>query len=440
MSSSTLRAQEFVSQLQYVEKLIGENRLSDAARMLNTLSKTAPTDPRLFLLGSLMAEAANNPAGMLTAAQKAVDLAPGWPVASIRLAGVYSAQGQTQRAVETAEQAIFEATQDNSLNIEYLTRAAAIAIKCQHYPQAALWAEQASGLAPENKQLKHMWAEALAFNQQFDEAIALYSTLLEDEPGNAAVLLDRMLAYSSAQQTDLARQDAAQLLALEPDNETYRYYSASLNGETPPTQPASVVTSLFNATAPHFDQHLVGQLQYTLPQDVAQMIVGWYPDKKLDLLDLGCGTGLLGASLGRVNGVIVGVDLSGAMIEKAHQHRVYAQFNQVNVLDALQHTPENHYDVITALDVLIYVGDLTPVIPNAHRILTAGGRFVFSCEAATSDVETFALLSTQRYAHQQTHVQQLLESAGFQDIQIQSRDLRLEAGEPVKGFVVSARK
>jgi predicted TPR repeat methyltransferase len=149
---------------------------------------------------------------------------------------------------------------------------------------------------------------------------------------------------------------------------------------------------------------------------------------------------LLGACLGRVNGVIVGVDLSAAMIEKAHQHGVYAQFNQVNVLDALQHTPENHYDVITALDVLVYVGDLTPVIPNAHRILTTGGRFVFSCEAATPDVESFALLSTQRYAHQQAHVQQLLESAGFQDIQIQSHDIRLEAGVPVKGFVVSAQK
>lgn len=440
MSSSNLRAQEFVSQLQYVEKLIGENRLSDAARMLNTLSKTAPADPRLFLLGSLMAEAANNPEGMLKSAKKAVELAPGWPVASIRLAGVYSAQGQTQLAVETAEQAIFEATQDNSLNIEYLTRAAAIAINCQHYPQAALWAEQASGLAPENKQLKHMLAAALAYNHQYDQAIELYSSLLEIEPGKVPVLHDRMLAYNNTQQTELARQDAAQLLALEPDNETYSYYNAMLKGETPPTQPASVVTHLFNTTANHFDHHLVGRLQYTLPQDVAKMIIGWYPDKKLDLLDLGCGTGLLGASLGRVNGVIVGVDLSGAMIEKARQHNVYAQFNQVNVLDALHHTPENHYDVITALDVLIYVGDLTFVIPNVLRILTAGGRFVFSCEAATSDVETFTLLGTQRYAHQETHVQELLDSVGFQEIQIQSRDLRMEAGEPVKGFVVSARK
>jgi predicted TPR repeat methyltransferase len=119
---------------------------------------------------------------------------------------------------------------------------------------------------------------------------------------------------------------------------------------------------------------------------------------------------------------------------------VYAQFNQVNVLDALQATPGSHYDVIAALDVLIYVGDLTPVIPNAHRILTSGGRFVFSCEAAPDTVETFALQSTQRFVHQQTHVEELLAAAGFKDILIDACTLRYEAGEPVQGFVASAQK
>jgi predicted TPR repeat methyltransferase len=440
MSSSTLRAKEFTSQLQYVEKLIGEKRLPDAARMLNTLAKTAPTDPRLFLLGSLMAEAANNPDGMLTAAKKAVDLAPGWPVASMRLASVYLAKGETSLAVQTAEQAIFESTQDNSLNPDYLTRAAAIANKCRNYPQAALWAEQASAMAPDNAQLKHLMGEAFAYNGQLEQAIALYTVLLEQEPNNTAVLLDRMLAYNSTSQPTLAQYDAKQLLALEPDNETYRYYAALVQGDTPATQPASVVTSLFNASAAEFDQHLVGALKYTLPRDVAQMIVGWYPDKKLDLLDLGCGTGLLGACLGPVDGVIVGVDLSGEMIAKAYRHNVYAQFNQVNVLDALHATPGSHYDVIAALDVFVYVGDLTPVIPNAHRILNPGGRFVFSCEAAPDTVETFALQSTQRFVHQQAHVQQLLADAGFKDIRIAACTLRYEAGEPVQAFVASAQK
>ena len=440
MSSTTLREQEHVKQLQYIERVIGENRLTDAARMLNTLAKTAPQDPRIFLLGSLMAEAANNLDGMLTAAKKAVDLAPGWPVASIRLAGVYSAKGQTSLAVQTAEQAIFEATQDNSLATEYLTRAAAIAVKCQHYPQAALWAEQASAMAPESAQLKHLMAEAQAYNGQYEEAIALYTELLLQEPDNTDFLHDRLLAYINTAQTPLAQQDAERLVALAPDNETFTYYASMLKGETPATQPASVVTSLFDTSAAQFDRHLVGSLQYTLPQDVAQWILDWYPDKKVDVLDLGCGTGLLGASLGPLKGVIVGVDLSTKMIEKAAQRGVYAQFNQVNVLDALQATPENHYDVITALDVLIYVGDLSTVIPNAHRILTPGGRFVFSCEAAPKKVKTFALQATQRFVHQQDHVNKLLKAAGFGQIQMETRALRLEAGEPVQGFVVTAQK
>ena len=440
MSTTTTRAQEFVAQLQHVEKLIGENRLSDAALMLNTLSKTAPQDPRLFLLGSLMAEAANNPAGMLKAAQKAVELAPGWSVATLRLAGTYSATGQAQLAVHTAGQAIVQATEESSLSTDLLTRAAAIAIKSQQFALALQWTEQATTLAPDQPALQHIKAEALAYNGQYEQAIQIYSALLDQDPDNAAILLDRLLAYINTTQPTLAQHDAAHLLSLDPDNETYRYYAAMLKGQTPATQPASVVTHLFDHSAADFDAHLQGQLQYTLPQDVAQSILGWYPDKKFDLLDLGCGTGLLGASLGGINGVIVGVDLSSNMITKAAQRGVYAQFNQVNVLDALQHTPENHYDVIAALDVLIYVGDLSTVIPNAHRILTSGGRFIFSCEAAPSDIKTFALQSTQRYVHQQSHVLSLLKKAGFTKPQIEERTLRLEAGQPVQGFVVTALK
>jgi predicted TPR repeat methyltransferase len=440
MSSSTLRAQEFTSQLQYVEKLIGDNKLNDAARMLNNMAKTAPNDPRLFLLGSLMAEAANNPPGMLTAAQKAVDMAPGWPVATMRLAGVYMAQGQDKLAMQNAEQAIAQATQDNSLSADHLVRTASIAIRCQQYAQAALWTQQANYLDPDKPQLQHLLAEALAYNGQYEEAIVLYTALLEQDPDNTDILLDRLLAYINTTQLTLAQLDVAHLLKLDPGNDTYLYYAAMVKGETPTTQPASVVTRLFNASAAQFDQHLVGNLKYTLPRDVAQMILSWYPDKKLDLLDLGCGTGLLGAHLGPVDGVIVGVDLSGEMIAQAHRHNVYAQFNQVNVLDALHATQDSHYDVITALDVFIYVGDLTSVIPNAHRILTPGGRFVFSCEAAPSSVKTFALQSTQRYVHQQNHVQQLLTTAGFKNILLETCTLRYESGEPVLGFIASGQK
>jgi predicted TPR repeat methyltransferase len=51
-----------------------------------------------------------------------------------------------------------------------------------------------------------------------------------------------------------------------------------------------------------FDQHLVGGLGYRLPKLVAERILQWHADRKLNVLDLGCGTGLLGVCLGRIDG------------------------------------------------------------------------------------------------------------------------------------------
>ena len=96
------------------------------------------------------------------------------------------------------------------------------------------------------------------------------------------------------------------------------------------------------------------------------------PDRRFNVLDLGCGTGLLGVYLGRLHGHLIGVDLSEKMIEQAARHGVYSRFHHVNILDALRDTPADHYEVITCLDALVYVGDLAPVIPNVLRCRRGG--------------------------------------------------------------------
>ena len=69
-----------------------------------------------------------------------------------------------------------------------------------------------------------------------------------------------------------------------------------------------MVRSMYDGFAELYDQHLVAGLKYKLPREVARMITERYPDRKLNVLDLGCGTGLLGACLGRIEGALVGVD------------------------------------------------------------------------------------------------------------------------------------
>ena len=144
--------------------------------------------------------------------------------------------------------------------------------------------------------------------------------------------------------------------------------------------------------------------------------------------------------LGRIDGFLIGVDLSEAMTAQAMRHNVYDRFHHVNVLDALQETPASLYDVIAALDVFIYAGALSTAVPNAHRILVPGGRLIFSCETAQEDEADLVLRPTGRYAHKRSQVEALCRSAGFAEVSIEASDLRLEAGQPIAGYLVVATK
>jgi len=427
---------QFIAQLKNIEQQINQNKLQEAVENLNRLGKTAPNDPRLFLLGSRLAEASRNPDGMLLAARKAHELAPQWPVATMHLASVLASRDESEEAMLLASHSIQQAPND----VELLVRAASMALRLNLIPPALQWLQQAEKFKPNDESILYKIALLLSSNGDYSDAIAVFTAQLLRLPNNVALLSARLQAYLGAQQTEQAIGDGEALVALEPGNESHHFYLAIARGETPKTQPAAIVTNLFDGHATHFDRHWVTQLKYKLPRDVAQMIRAWHADLKEDVLDLGCGTGLLGACLGRIGGVLVGVDLSGEMIAQASRHNVYDRFHNVNLLDALKDTPECLYHVITALDVFIYVGDLDPMIANAYRILVPGGRFVFSCESSTGGNADYALQNTYRYTHQRGYVQRLLEDAGFKEAIIEERVLRYEADQPVQGFLVIAQK
>lgn len=443
MNSPFSHTRQYLAQLKSIEQQINQNQLQEAALQLNLLSRNNPRDPRLFLLGSRLAEAARNPDGMLQAARKAHELAPQWPVASIHLASVLASRGEAEEAMAMAGQAIQQATAQASqttVDIELLTKAATVAQRLNLHPQALQWLRQAEQISPDDMSIRYKIGLTLAHSGEPVSAIAIFTELLLQRPNNPALLSARLQACLSAQQATQAIRDGEALLAMEPTNEEYQFYLDIARGLTPKTMPVAVVAGLFDGNAARFDHQTVVQLQYKLPRDVAQMINQWHPDRKGDVLDLGCGTGLLGACLGPIEGVLVGVDLSRDMIDQATRHRVYDRFHQVNLLDALQATPENLYHVITALDVFIYVGNLDAVVPNAYRILLPGGRLVFSCETGAEGEADYALQSTYRYTHRLSYVQRLLQQAGFEDIAAEGRVLRQEAGQPVHGFLVTARK
>lgn len=422
-----------------VEQLIALGRLAEAADKLNAIASLARTDPRLYMLGMRLAEAAGNGKAAIESARRAVACNPQWAPAVLDLALLFGRLNQFAEAVAEAERAV--ALAPGSLSV--LNGAIDVAQRAGDMTRSAAWLEAALTLEPGNAGFRRRLAAALSATGAHERALEILDGMLESEPDDTVDREARAVARARAGDAAGAVADWDALLKQSPDNVVWQYRRAVAAGTPPAIPPLELVSTLFDGLASIYDMHMLRGLRYRLPKDVADRILELYPDRKLNVLDLGCGTGLLGLMLQRIDGALVGVDASAKMLGKAAEHGLYDKFHQVDLLTALEATPESLYQVITALDVFIYVGDLSKALPNALRILSPGGRLFFSCEMLLEDDGSsagWALLPTGRYAHGRTHVEALCSASGFAPITIEEVTLRYEGGQPVAGLVVEAVK
>lgn len=435
MTSTPSVNDPLVSRLHAAQALIEAGKLPEAAKKLNQARSFAPNDPRVYLLGMLLAEASDNPQGALQSGRRALELAPDWPVAVTELGLLFARLNQFDDAIALAQRAV---ALDGS-NPALLGRVIDIAHRARRLDLAIEWLERAVQVAPEHQHIKYLLARDLAQRGEHDRALLGLEPLLAANPDDPTLLICRLKSLLALERRDEAKLAGERLAALDPENAEYCFWRDLAQGEVAPKYPQKMVEELYDGFAEVFDHHLE-TLKYDLPRDVAAKIKALHPDNQLNVLDLGCGTGLLGASLGRINGGLVGVELSLKMIEQAGHHGVYDRFHNVDLVEALQATPENLYEVITALDVFIYVGDLAAAIPGAFGVLKPDGHFFFSCETAQETEDDLVFRSSLRYAHKASHVEALCRQAGFEDVTLENRVLRTEGAQQVLGYLVTARK
>ncbi len=98
---------------------------------------------------------------------------------------------------------------------------------------------------------------------------------------------------------------------------------------------------------------------------------------KLDIADVGCGTGLVGPFVRGIARRLDGVDLSQAMLEKAREQGIYSNLYRADLVEFLLGRPAS-YDLVTSAATLIHFGDLKPVFEAAAASLRVGGLFAFT--------------------------------------------------------------
>lgn len=216
--------------------------------------------------------------------------------------------------------------------------------------------------------------------------------------------------------------------------------------ETPEQPPSRYVEGLFDDYADRFETSLVTKLDYSVPQKLAELIGKAADGGVFDtIVDIGCGTGLLGVEIRPLAKRLEGFDLSQNMLAKAEEKGLYDYLGQADLsLDAAASglfspaMTQHRAGLVAAADVMMYLGSLETVMPLVSALLAPSGFFAFSVEDAGDD-EGFVLRETLRYAHSKAYVTGLLERAGFSLIDSRETTIRKDAGKPLAGILFLAQ-
>jgi len=236
-------------------------------------------------------------------------------------------------------------------------------------------------------------------------------------------------------------------LAIEPENGMARHLAAALSGSHPVSAPGEYVEKLFDGFAATFDAEL-RSLKYETPRHLVELVVrqaGSSPGP-WRVLDLGCGTGLVGVAMAPHASELVGVDLSAQMLEKARARNLYQRLERLDLLAMMRQEAAASYDVVMAADTFIYLGNLDGVAREARRLLRPGGYFVFSAEALEAlplsapghgAVLDYCLQAPPscRYAHSSAYISRLAADHGFTIHELQPTDIRMSGGSAIKGYL-----
>lgn len=256
---------------------------------------------------------------------------------------------------------------------------------------------------------------------------------------------NRALALEKAGDLDGAEKAYHEVLALDPDDHGGAAVRLAALGraETPFKAPDAYVETLFDQHAEAFEDILVDQLGYCVPMIMRQKLQELALGPFSSMLDLGCGTGLTGGALrDMVTGDMVGLDLSENMVEIAHEKELYETLYVAECVDYLDDNDDGRFGLVTAADVLPYLGALEPLFFGVAENLEEGGLFVFSSETRPADDVGplgYKVSASQRFVHSESYVTERLAATGFEVVSMSDINVRMENGEPSPGHLVVAR-
>jgi predicted TPR repeat methyltransferase len=306
--------------------------------------------------------------------------------------------------------------------------------------------KQASMLAPKVQNVWHVLASAQETNHDMEEAISSFEKAFAINPNviNTANHLVKLYRYVG--RVDESIEVCKQILNVQPDNIKARYYIDAYNkhksNDIPDRLPVEIALNVYSGenVGKKFDVSLRHTLNYQSPKILDQAVreVVEIPVQGIDILELGCGSGLCGSLFKDISKKLVGTDISADMLVAAREKQAYDQLYAADLIDVLADT-SSQYDLIIAMDVLCFFGGLTEIFEKCSAKLNDNGVFGFSVVKPDNEVD-LELNNHGHFAHSPDYLNRISKQADFEKIYLKEIIQRREMGMDHYGYVCLFKK
>jgi predicted TPR repeat methyltransferase len=425
--------------LEYAMPYVRAGRAKEAAEIYELILEHSPEQPdALHYLGVCRVQEGKTEEA-LDLIRRSIALAPDFPDFHNNLGNLLMRQRRYREALDCFE----EVTRLAPRNADAWNNRGIVMTRLGDDMDAEKAYRRALSLEPRHSNAMFNLARVLMRGDRFDQAIALLRKALDSGTEHANTCR-QLLAHVLRLNGDL--QGLSDLLnewvRIEKENATAQHLLAA-SGKAPVPERASdaYIVEEFDEFAQTFDLNLKA-LEYKAPTYVTDALarrVG-EPTAALDILDAGCGTGLCGPMLRPFARSLVGVDLSKGMLARAVD-RGYDRLEAAELTAFLEAAPASA-DAVVSADVLVYFGELKPVMAAFARALRPGGLLIYTTEELFDppDGTGYRLQPHGRYCHSEGYSRAVLGGAGLEVTGLERRILRYEKGNPVKGMVITAEK
>ena len=390
-----------------------------------------------YLLGTLYAEQ-RELAKALKFLRLAAEINPRSHMIQNNLGNIYQLSGQFDNAIACYQRALSAEPNmpevHNNLGNIYKNQ--------EQFVEAEACYRRALLLRPDFVEVYCNLGGVLRSLKKFQEAIDNYRKAAGLSPGFKAAYEGLGICYAELGERDQAITSFNRYLELDPsDNSEVKLRLAQLNAaEIPKRYPAAVMLATYEKKAKNWDADIQRPgKEFLGPKHVREMLeqLKLPQARQLDVLDIGCGTGVCGEYLRGYAKHLEGVDLSPQMLAQAQKKKYY---DRLECADAISYMQGNHrnFDLIIASGVLILFGDLLPVFQAAAQLLKPAGVFVFTLYRSESD--PVIVRHNLHFAHSEPYVREKAEAANLQMVSLEQKVHEYDLDEPQPGWIVALRK